>query len=136
MYPLTHPFTRSLLMQSILHSIIGPAGPEKADLTGKTALITGGAEGIGEEVARFFALFGARVILVNRKKEQGDEAIARISEECKKEGKDAKVEWVGCDLGNLKEVKEVFTGLAKKLDRLDLVSLAVKRTPCRTDESS
>lgn len=109
-------------MQSVLHSVIGPAGPEVADLTGKTALITGGAEGIGEEVAIFLAKYGVRVILTNRKKEQGDEAIARITEECKKEGKEAKVEWVGCDLGTLSEVKEVFTGLRDKLDRLDLVS--------------
>lgn len=112
-------------MQSILHPIIGPSGPEEADLTGKTALITGGAEGIGEEVAIFFARMGARVILTNRKKEQGDEAIARITEECKKVNKEAKVEWVGCDLGDLKQVKEVFTGLREKLDRLDLVSLTL-----------
>jgi len=108
-------------MQSILHPIIGPAGPEQADLTGKTAVITGGAEGIGEEIARFFALYGAKVILVNRKKEHGDEAIRWITDECRKEGKNAQVEWVGCDLGELKQVKEVFSGLAKKLDRLDLV---------------
>jgi NAD(P)-dependent dehydrogenase (short-subunit alcohol dehydrogenase family) len=108
-------------MQQILHPIIGPAGPEKADLTGKTAVITGGAEGIGEEIARFFALMGARVIMTNRKKEQGDEAIERIKAECQKEGKEAKVEWVGCDLGELKQVKEVFTSLREKLDRIDLV---------------
>ncbi len=28
-------------MQSILHSVIGPAGPEQADLTGKVAVVTG-----------------------------------------------------------------------------------------------
>ena len=33
-------------MQSILHSIIGPSGPETADLTGKVALVTGGPMGI------------------------------------------------------------------------------------------
>jgi NAD(P)-dependent dehydrogenase (short-subunit alcohol dehydrogenase family) len=108
-------------MQSILHPIIGPAGPEVADLTGKTALVTGGALGIGLEVARYLALYGAKVILTNRKEEQGDEAISKIREACKKEGKEAKVEWVGCDLGNLKEVREVFTDIAKKNDRLDIV---------------
>jgi hypothetical protein len=33
-------------MQSILHSIIGPSGPETADLTGKVAIVTGGPLGI------------------------------------------------------------------------------------------
>ncbi len=28
-------------MQSVLHSVIGPAGPEHADLTGKVAVVTG-----------------------------------------------------------------------------------------------
>lgn len=63
---------------------------------------------------------GARVIMVNRKEEQGDEAIKQIKEEC---GPDAKIEWEGCDMGNLKEVKEVFTKIAERESRLDLVSL-------------
>ncbi|OCF34033.1 hypothetical protein I317_03890 [Kwoniella heveanensis CBS 569] len=106
-------------MQSILHPIIGPAGPEKADLTGTTSVITGGALGIGFEVARFFASYGGHVILVNRKEEQGDEAIKKIEEEVKEKGGKGSVEWVGCDLGSLKQVKEVFGGLANRLDRLD-----------------
>lgn len=55
--------------------------------------------------------------MVNRKEEQGDEAIKQI----KAETPDADVDWVGCDLGSLKEVKEVFTDLREKLERLDLV---------------
>jgi NAD(P)-dependent dehydrogenase (short-subunit alcohol dehydrogenase family) len=91
-------------------------------LLGKVALVTGGALGIGLEVSEFFAKMGARVIMVNRKEEQGDAAIERIKKACQDEGKEAKIEWVGCDLGNLKEVKEVMTEQASKLDRLDLVS--------------
>lgn len=33
-------------MQQIFSSLIGPSGPYYADLTGKTAIITGGATGI------------------------------------------------------------------------------------------
>ena len=40
-------------MQSILHSIIGPAGPEITDLHGKVALVTGGALGIVDQHSRF-----------------------------------------------------------------------------------
>ena len=108
-------------MQSILHSILGPAGPEMADLNGKVALVTGGALGIGYEVSRFFARMGCHVIMVNRKEDQGQEAIEKIKAECEKEGTKAKIEWVGCDLGSLKQVKEVMTGIRERIDRLDLV---------------
>ena len=57
--------------------------------------------------------------MINRKEEQGQEAIDQI----KQETPAAKVEWVGCDLGNLKEVKETFTKIREREERLDLVSL-------------
>lgn len=72
------------------------------------------------EVARAFVKVGARVIMVNRKEEQGDDAIQKIKSEV---GDKAEIEWVGCDLGNLKQVKEVFGNIAAKEQRLDLVSL-------------
>ena len=60
--------------------------------------------------------------MVNRKEDQGAEAIERITAEGKKEGKEVQIEWEQCDLGSLKMVQEVFSKLADKLDRLDLVS--------------
>lgn len=77
--------------------------------------------GIGYEVSRWFARMGCHVIMVNRKEDQGGTAIEKIKAECKKEGTEAKIEWVGCDLGSLKMVKEVMTGIRERLDRLDLV---------------
>jgi hypothetical protein len=64
-----------------------------------------------------------RVIMINRKEEQGDEAISKIQKEYKEKnaGKEAKIEWTGCDLGTLKEVQKVMSGLGESLDRLDLV---------------
>lgn len=112
-------------MQSVLHPIIGPAGPEKADLSGQVAIVTGGALGIGYEVSRAFALMGCKVIMVNRKEEQGDEAIAKIKAEAAEKGvNDVQIEWKGCDLGTLKQVKEVFSELAEKEDRLDFLILS------------
>jgi len=108
-------------MQSVLHSVIGPKGPETADLTGKVAVITGGALGIGFEVARAFCKYGCRVIMVNRKEDQGEKSIAQIKEET---GGKAQIEWRQCDLGSLKMVQEVFGGLAKDLDRLDYLILS------------
>lgn len=106
-------------MQSALHSVIGPK-KELHDLSGRVAVVTGGANGIGFQISRQFAQAKARVIMVNRKEEQGDEAIKQIKEETP----GADVDWVGCDLGSLKEVKQVFGDLRAKLDRLDLLILS------------
>lgn len=104
-------------IQSVLHSVIGPA-KHMEDLTGRTAIITGGAKGIGYEVARAFALANARVIMLNRKEEEGLESIEKIKQEA---GPKTQIEWRPCDLGNLKEVKRVFTELREQEERLDLV---------------
>lgn len=105
-------------LQNILQPLLGPR-KELHDLTGRTAIITGGALGIGYEVSKAFASVGCRVIMVNRKEDQGESAISEIK---KQVGADAQIEWIGCDLGNLKEVKQVFTKLSEDLERLDLVS--------------
>ncbi|KAM3065214.1 hypothetical protein ACMFMG_010407 [Clarireedia jacksonii] len=107
-------------MQSALHAVVGPK-KEIHDLSGRTAIITGGALGIGYEVARAFVQNHARVIMINRKEEQGQDAISKIKAEV---GDDAQIEWIPCDLGSLKNVKEVFSDLAKKEERLDLLILS------------
>lgn len=58
--------------------------------------------------------------MVNRKEEQGEAAIDKIKEESDQK---AQIEWVECDLGNLNQVKDVFTGICKSEERLDLVWL-------------
>jgi NAD(P)-dependent dehydrogenase (short-subunit alcohol dehydrogenase family) len=72
------------------------------------------------EVSRALALAGVKVIMVNRKEEQGTDAISAI----KKEKPDAQIEWKHCDMGSLKEVKSVFTELRNSLDRLDFLVLS------------
>ena len=109
-------------MQSILHSIIGPSGPEITDLNGKVAVVTGGSTGIGFECSRWFAKMGCHVIMVNDDKPTGDVAIQKIKDECAKDDSKGKAEWERCDIGSLKEVKEVFTKIRDRLDRLDIVS--------------
>ena len=152
-------------MQSVLHPIIGPKEPPQEDLSGRTAIVTGtycmtlkpnaelpnltdcprpaltgGALGIGYEIARNLALQKARVIMLNRsavfaisyvsnlesicnnrKEEQGDDAISKIKAEGKEQGINVDINWVGVDLGHLKEVQEVFTKLSKEEERCDLV---------------
>jgi hypothetical protein len=130
-----------LTMQAALHPIVGPK-KEITDLHGRTAVVLGGANGIGQyhliffrivlmllgfQISRAFALEGCHVIMINRKEDQGQASIDDI----KKEKADARVEWEGCDLGSLKDVKQVFTSLRERLDRCDLVRQLL-RTCVRT----
>jgi NAD(P)-dependent dehydrogenase (short-subunit alcohol dehydrogenase family) len=47
-------------------------------LTGKVALITGASKGIGESIARFYAAFGAKVVINSRKQDELDQVAADI----------------------------------------------------------
>jgi NAD(P)-dependent dehydrogenase (short-subunit alcohol dehydrogenase family) len=76
--------------------------------------------GIGFEVSRALAHAGCKVIMVNRKEEQGSEAIETI----RKETSGADVDWKECDMGNLAQVRDVFTKLRDSLDRLDILVLS------------
>jgi len=107
-------------MQSVLHSVVGPK-KEIHDLEGRVAIVTGGAFGIGYEISRAFVQNKARVIMINRKEDQGNDAIAKIKQEV---GEHAQIEWLPCDLGSLKEVKDTFTGLREREERLDLLILS------------
>ena len=45
-------------------------------------------------------------------------------EAIKKEKADAQIEWKHCDMGNLNEVKSVFSEIRESLDRLDFLVLS------------
>ncbi|KAM7196686.1 short-chain dehydrogenase [Rhypophila sp. PSN 637] len=109
-------------MQSILQKAtgIGPERVQPEDLNGRVAIVTGGALGIGYEVSRALANAGCRVVMVNRKEEQGHDAIEKIH----KESPNASVEWKECDMGNLAQVRDVFSKLRDSLDRLDFLVLS------------
>ncbi|RYF59020.1 MAG: SDR family NAD(P)-dependent oxidoreductase, partial [Cytophagaceae bacterium] len=59
------------------------AQTEKAvfDLTDKVAIITGASKGIGEDIARLYARFGAKVIVSSRKQDACDVLAAAIKVE-------------------------------------------------------
>ncbi len=50
------------------------------DLSGKVAVVTGGSQGIGLAMAQALADAGADIVVVNRRAERGQEAVAAIAE--------------------------------------------------------
>ncbi|TFK54317.1 NAD(P)-binding protein [Heliocybe sulcata] len=108
-------------MQKALDTVMGKSGfdtTDVPDLAGRTAVVTGGTEGIGFEVARALALSKARVLMLARKADSAEEAIKKIKEN---DNPSADVEFISCDLGSLQSVKEVADRIAKQEKRLDLL---------------
>ncbi|KAM6508157.1 hypothetical protein FALCPG4_018044 [Fusarium falciforme] len=85
-------------MQSVIHKVVGPQEVHPDNLVGRVAVVTGGALGIGYEVSRALALAGCKVIMVNRKDDQGHSAIDKV--------------------------KSVFSELRDSLERLDYLVLS------------
>lgn len=52
----------------------------KADLTGRTAIVTGGASGIGMVTSEALAKAGAKVIIACRRVEEGEKVASEIND--------------------------------------------------------
>ena len=70
------------------------------DLTGKVAIVTGGATGIGIETARALAEAGAEVVIAVRKSDLAEAAVADIAKTAK-----GKVSWSMLDLSSFKSIR-------------------------------
>lgn len=88
-----------------------------ADMTGKTAIITGGNTGIGKATALDLAGRGMRVILACRNQKKAETAINDIK---KATGSDD-VLFMELDLGSLKSVRAFAETFLKSESRLDLL---------------
>jgi retinol dehydrogenase-13 len=87
------------------------------ELSGRTALITGGNAGIGKETAIALAQKGARVVFTSRDAARGAAALAEIRAAS---GSD-QVEVLALDLGSLASVREAAAAFRARHDRLDLL---------------
>ncbi|WMJ72000.1 SDR family NAD(P)-dependent oxidoreductase [Cytophagaceae bacterium ABcell3] len=83
---------------------------------GKVAIVTGGATGIGEAVAKKIASEGGKIIIVGLSDDPVKEVVDEIRE-------DYKAEAIGLikDLGNKKEAKEVVEAAIDRFGKLDVL---------------
>jgi NAD(P)-dependent dehydrogenase (short-subunit alcohol dehydrogenase family) len=86
------------------------------DLTGKTALITGGSRGLGYEIARAYAFAGARVLIASRKLDVCEKAAAQISAESGRECLAA-----ACHVGDWVDCDRLIEAAYDKLGRVDIL---------------
>lgn len=84
------------------------------DLTGKTALVTGGTSGIGLMMARGLLQAGAVVYLSSRKQAAGDAAVAELSEF-------GRVSFIAADLGQEAECLRLAQELMARTPQLDIL---------------
>ena len=85
------------------------------DLTGKTALITGGSRGLGLQMAEALGEQGARLVITSRKQSELDEAVAHL----KQRGVDVMA--VASDLSRESSVAPLVEAAMKQLGHIDIL---------------
>lgn len=83
-------------------------------LKGKTALITGGSDGIGFASAKLFRSEGARLVITGRDEEKLERARAELGEDTLA---------VRSDAGNLSDITSLITQVEKHFGKLDVLFL-------------
>jgi len=84
-------------------------------LTGKVALVTGGAQGIGKEVGLLLARNGANIIVSDINLEKAEETSKEI------ELIGPKTMAIKVDVANLKEVERMVEAILEKFGRIDIL---------------
>ena len=85
------------------------------DLTGRTALVTGGSRGLGLQIAEALGEAGAKVMLTSRKAADLEQAVAQLSQR----GIDAR--WIAGDGANPDDIHRVCTETLSRLGPVDIL---------------
>ncbi|MBI4923283.1 MAG: SDR family oxidoreductase [Devosia nanyangense] len=88
---------------------------DRLRLDGRTAVITGGSQGIGLASARALAEFGARVVLAANNPERGADAVALLR------GEGHEAEFSNVDVTDAAAVGNLMQGVAERYGRLDIL---------------
>jgi NAD(P)-dependent dehydrogenase (short-subunit alcohol dehydrogenase family) len=85
------------------------------EINGKTALITGGASGIGKTTAGMLAARGASVMLVDLNQQLGDETVRLL------EARGGRAAFVRADVRDEARMREAFDQTVSRFGRLDIL---------------
>jgi gluconate 5-dehydrogenase len=85
------------------------------DLTGQTALVTGGSRGLGLQIAEALGEAGAKILLTSRKAADLEEAAAALQAK----GIDAR--WVAADASDPAQVNQVVEDAMQRLGQVDIL---------------
>lgn len=88
---------------------------ELFNLTGKTAIVTGGGRGLGEQIATGLAEAGANVVLCSRKVEACQEVAQEL------ERLDVKTLALKCDITNPEDVRSVVQQTIQQFGKIDIL---------------
>ncbi len=98
---------------------------ELFDLSGKTALVTGGSRGIGFAIAKGLAEHGADIAILARTQEQLQAAMRQIQTVTagpRKAGTQIKVWTFPFDLGNIKGIEALFENIVSETKGIDILA--------------
>ena len=91
------------------------AGKNIFDLSGRTALITGGSRGLGLQMAEALGSYGARIVLSSRKAEELQQAQAHL------QAMGIEADWVAADGSNEAEITVLADAAMEKLGQVDIL---------------
>ena len=86
------------------------------DLTGKTAIVTGGGKGIGRQMAQGLAEAGANVVLCARQADRCEQAAAELAEQF-----GVKALGLGCDVRDTEQVQAVVARTVTDFGTVDVL---------------
>jgi len=85
------------------------------DLTGRTALVTGGSRGLGLQIAEALGEAGARVVVSARKTSELEAAVALLEE------RGVQADWIAADSSQPAEVQRLADAAIEKLGHVDIL---------------
>lgn len=85
-----------------------PSTP-RFDLSGRTAVVTGGNSGIGRATAEILAASGASVAILSRNEAAGRGAASRLDQD------GVRADWFGCDVTEESSIEAALSGVVDKL---------------------